>query len=159
MSTHRTQGINFPLLTIFEHERLPIQLLTLPGKVELDRALQNRYRTNLKYESLYIDLDDTLIFRGKINVDALRLIYSCINRQIPVSLITRHTGDLQATLTQYRLTGIFDEIIHITNGECKSKYINRDNPIFIDDSFSERKKVHRALGIPTFDCSMIELLN
>lgn len=156
MSTHRIQGINFPLLTIFEHERLPIQLLTLPAKVELDRALQNRYQLAIDFEALYIDLDDTLLLRDKINLDALRLVYSCINKKIPVILITRHTSDPHATLARHRLTNVFDEVIHITDDECKSNYIHHTAAIFIDDSFSERKRIHDALGIPTFDCSMIE---
>jgi hypothetical protein len=98
MSTHRVQGINFPLLTIFEHERLPLQLMTNPLPVELDRSLQNQYRLGLIYEALYIDLDDTLLVRNKVNLDAMRLVFSCINRKIPVILITRHESDLSATL-------------------------------------------------------------
>ncbi len=158
MSTHRVQGINFPLLTIFEHERLPLQLMTNPHPVELDRSLQNQYRLGLSYKSLYIDLDDTLLVRGKVNLDAMRLVYSCINRKIPVVLITRHEGNLNATLAQHRLTGLFDEVIHLEGKQLKSKYIRHSNAIFLDDSFAERKDVHQQLGIPTFDCSMIDAL-
>jgi carbamoyl-phosphate synthase large subunit len=158
MSTHRVQGVNFPLLTIFEHERLPLQLITLPMHAELDRALHNRYRLDISYESLYIDLDDTLLLRGRVNLDALRLVFSCINRQIPVVLITRHDGDLDATLRMHRLTGLFDEVIHLNRMQHKSEFIRRKNAIFLDDSFAERKDVHQRLGIPTFDCSMIDAL-
>jgi carbamoyl-phosphate synthase large subunit len=158
MSTHRVQGINFPLLTIFEHERLPLQLLTNPMPVELDRSLQNQYRLGLYYEALYIDLDDTLLVSGKVNLDALRLVYSCINRKIPVILITRHDGNLTNTLIQYRLTGLFDEIIHLNRNQRKSEHVRHVNAIFVDDSFAERQDVHQLLGIPTFDCSMIDAL-
>ena len=34
MATHRVMGINFPLLSIFEHERIPIKILTNFGIVE-----------------------------------------------------------------------------------------------------------------------------
>lgn len=158
MSTHRVQGINFPLLTIFEHERLPLKLITNPITVELDRSLQNKYRLGLCYSALYIDLDDTLLVRGKVNLDALKLLYSCINREIPVILITRHAGNLTETLAQHRLTGLFDEIIHLDKKQRKSKYVRHVNAIFIDDSFAERLDVHNVLGIPTFDCSMIDAL-
>lgn len=158
MSTHRVKGINFPLLTIFEHERIPIQLLSLPADVELNRALCNRYRIDIDYRALYIDLDDTLLLHDCINLDALHLIYACINRKIPVILITRHAGNLKETLIHYRLATVFDEVIHVADDECKSKYIHHKEAIFVDDSFRERKQVHDALGIPTFDCSMIELL-
>ena len=158
MSTHRVLGVNFPLLTIFEHERLSLQMMTLPIHVELDRALHNRYRFDCRYEALYIDLDDTLLLRGRVNIDALRLVFSCINRHIPVVLITRHDGDLDATLRQHRLVGLFDEVIHLHRGQRKSDYIRRKNAIFLDDSFAERKDVFERLGIPTFDCSMIDAL-
>lgn len=158
MSTHRVQGINFPLLTIFEHERLPLQLITNPMHVELDRSLQNQYRLGLFYTALYIDLDDTLLVRGKVNLDALRLVYSCINRKILVILITRHDGNLNDTLIQHRLTGLFDEVIHLNRKQLKSEYVRHANAIFIDDSFVERLDIHKRLGIPTFDCSMIDAL-
>jgi len=156
MSTHRVQGVNFPLLTIFEHERLPLQLITLPIHAELDRALHNRYRLDFRYEALYVDLDDTLLLRGRVNLDALHLVFSCINRQIPVVLITRHDGDLGATLRMHRLTGLFDQVIHLDRTQRKSDFIRHKNAIFLDDSFAERLDVQRECGIPTFDCSMID---
>lgn len=158
MSTHRMQGVNFPLLTIFEHERLPLKLMTNAIPIELDRSLKNQYRTGVRFEALYIDLDDTLLVRGRVNIDAMRLVYSCINRNIAVILITRHDGDLDATLEKYRLTCLFDEVIHLDRNGYKSEYIRHASAIFVDDSFSERYDVHQRLGIPTFDCSMIDAL-
>ena len=37
------------------------------------------------------------------------------------------------------------------------KIMERDS-IFIDDSFSERKKISKILGIPVFDVDMVESL-
>lgn len=158
MSTHRIQGVNFPLLTIYEHERLPIRLLLNPGSVELDRALRNRYRINLQFRTLYIDLDDTLLLRGQVNIDALRLVFSCINRGIEVKLITRHAGDLTVTLARHRLGGLFDKILHLDRTQRKADSIAERDAIFVDDSFSERWEVHSQTGIPTFDCSMLDAL-
>jgi carbamoyl-phosphate synthase large subunit len=158
MSTHRVQGVNFPLLTMFEHERLTLKLINLPMVVELDRALHNRYRIQLPYEALYVDLDDTLLLRDVVNLDALRLIFSCINRKIPVTLITRHNGDLENILRKHRLAGLFDEVIHLDQTQRKSEFIRRKNAIFLDDSFAERLDVHEHCGIPTFDCSSLDVL-
>lgn len=158
MSAHRVQGINFPLLTIFEHERINLQIMTLPVRVELDRALCNRYLLNIHYEALYIDLDDTLLLRDEVNISALQLIFSCINRKISVSLITRHDGDLEATLRKHRLIGLFDEVIHLDRAQRKSDFIIKKNAIFVDDSFSERQDVQQRCCIPTFDCSMLDAL-
>jgi hypothetical protein len=96
--------------------------------------------------------------RSKVNLDALRLVFSCINRKISVILITRHDGNLNDTLIQHRLTGLFDEVIHLDRKQPKSDYVRHANAIFVDDSFAERLDVHLRLGIPTFDCSMIDAL-
>ena len=158
MSTHRVQGVNFPLLTVFEHERLPLKIMVNAGPVELDRALRNRYRHAVAYGALYMDLDDTLLLHGEVNLDAIRLVFQARNQGARTVLITRHALDLDATLRQHGLTGVFDEVIHLRQKEKKSAYIRERDAIFVDDSFAERADVSRVCGIPTFDNSMIELL-
>jgi carbamoyl-phosphate synthase large subunit len=158
MSTHRVLGVNFPLLTIFEEERLEIQILHLEKNIKLDRALQNKFKHFINFSTLYIDLDDTIIVKGLINLDAISLIYKCINDGIKIVLITRHKGDLNITLQKYKILNLFDEVIHIKSNSFKSSYIKENKSIFIDDSFSERLDVSKNCNIPTFDCSMIELL-
>lgn len=158
MATHRVTGINFPLLSIYEAERLPLSILTNAHSIELDRALSNRYKHNIQFSTLYVDLDDTLILDGKVNTRIISLIFQSLNQGKKVKLITRHSQDLPTTLRQHRLDGLFDAVIHLTNKEPKSSYIHEKDAIFIDDSFAERREVFLARGIPTFDCSMVELL-
>jgi len=94
----------------------------------------------------------------RVNILATKLLFQCINSGKQTILLTRHRGDLNQTLLKYRLSGLFDEIIHITENERKSSYIKGDGAIFVDDSFEERMDVAEQCKIPTFDCSMIELL-
>jgi hypothetical protein len=159
MAYYRVQGVNFPLLSVYEAQRKPysVEPQLIPD-LTLDRALYNRYSTSLHYDSVYIDLDDTLIVRNEVNTLLARFIYQCVNKKKPVCLITRHKFDLNETLKAHRLTGLFDQIIHLKAGEPKSAHIKGDNPIFIDDSFSERAEVSRVLGIRSFDPSILELL-
>lgn len=158
MAAHRVTGVNFPLLSIFEHERLDITLLLNQGEVELDRALSNRYRFQVAFKTVYIDLDDTLILNGRVNLQVIKFIFQCINQGKVVKLITRHQHDLGNTLRKHRLMNLFDEVIHFTEGEPKSSLITEQDAIFIDDSFAERKDVAQLCGIPTFDGSMLEVL-
>lgn len=158
MSAHRVMGVNFPLLAIYEHERAPIRLLINRDDIELDRAFRNRFRHSINFSVLYVDLDDTLILRDQVNPDVVSLIVQSINNGIKVKLITRHSGNLTATLQRFRLMGMFDDTIQIRAGDRKSAYIKEHDAILIDDSFAERWEVHSKLGIRTFDCSMIELL-
>lgn len=158
MAAHRVLGVNFPLLSIFEHERMNIKLLLNQGDVELDRALLNRYRYNIDFKTAYIDLDDTLILHGEVNLAVIKFIYQCINKGKPVKLLTRHRYDLSETLRRHRLLNLFDEVIHIAEDKLKSELITEPDAIFIDDSFSERLDVAQRCNIPTFDCSMLEVL-
>ncbi|MDD5335614.1 MAG: ATP-grasp domain-containing protein [Rhodoferax sp.] len=158
MAAHRVSGVNFPLLSIFEEERLPMAVKPIDGMVELDRALGNRYRHSIKYSTLYLDLDDTLLVDGRVNTLAVKLLFQCINNGKKVVLLSRHRGDLNQTLTRHRLSGLFDEVIHLGETEKKSSQIKQGDAIFVDDSFAERMDVSECCNIPTFDCSMIELL-
>jgi hypothetical protein len=158
MALHRAQGINLPLLSIYEQERVPVVLMRNNTGVEIDRALVNRYRQQIEYAAVYVDLDDTLILNDKVNVPLISFLYQCLNKGKRVALITKHDKDLKKTLEKYRLNNIFDEVIHLDRTESKADHIDRHDAIFIDDSFSERKKVSEKLGIYTFDCSMLEVL-
>ena len=158
MAIHRVTGVNFPLLSIFEAERLPISVQQNVGFVELDRALSNRYRHSICYSTLYIDLDDTLILNNQVNLQVIKLLFQCINKGKKIVLLTRHREDLNKTLIKHKLLGLFDEIIHLRDGEKKSSHIKQSDAIFLDDSFVERMDVLTHCNIPTFDCSMIEIL-
>ena len=157
MAAHRVLGVNFPMLSIYEHERVQVQIMPIDAEVEMDRALSNRYRHNIDFETLYIDLDDTLILNGMVNLAAVKLIFWCLNHRKKVTLVTRHKGELQQTLSDHHLSGLFDEIILIPPLGLKSDIIKEANAIFVDDSFSERMEVFLKCGILTFDCSMLEL--
>lgn len=158
MALHRVLGVNFPLLSIYEHERIDTSILSLDLSVHMDRALRNRYRHNLLFDVVYLDLDDTIILRNEVNPEIAKFIFQCLNRGIKVKLLTRHAGDLNATLAMRRLSNVFDEIIHVPKNRKKYEYIVEKDAIFIDDSYAERAEVAFRCGIPTMDCSMIEIL-
>lgn len=159
MALTRVLGVNLPLLSLYEQKRLPLQIMTNAIQVDIDRALINRYHHNIRYSTVYVDLDDTLIFKGRVNTQLVAFLFQCANQRIKLVLLTRHTAELHQTLLQYKLSGIFDEIVQVPpRPACKSDFIKERNSILIDDSFSERYSIASKLGIPTFDCSMLEML-
>lgn len=159
MALHRATGVNFPLLGLWAHLGRPFRTAPHRLPIALDRALVNRYRLQLEYDTLYIDLDDTIIVRGRANPLALRLVHQCIDRGIRIELITRHAEVLETTLARHRLAGLFDRIHHLREAQPKATVIDpARRAIFVDDSFSERQAVADAVGIPTFDPSMLESL-
>jgi carbamoyl-phosphate synthase large subunit len=126
--------------------------------LKLDRALENRYSHNIKYEHVYLDFDDLVIFEGKINTAVMAFVFQCINKGVKVHLLTRHRGDLTASLTKYRLNNLFDDTVLLSDSQEKTDSITEADSIFIDDSFVERKKVHETKQIPVFDSHMLEAL-
>ena len=146
MALYRNTGVNFALLSLYDAMGLDVELLPNMFSIEMDRALHARFSVNLDYRHLYIDFDDCLVCDGHVNTQAMALIYQCIDRGVKVHLVTRHKGSLQDALSLYRATALFDEVIHITNGEPKAWYIRHEDSIFIDDSFAERKSVLQRAG-------------
>lgn len=154
----RMNGVNLPLLALYESERMPFEIKPQAFEVALDRALINRYRHNINYNTIYVDFDDTLVIRGKINIPLVTLLYQALNHGVRLVLITRHKSDLSFSLNRFRLQHLFDEIIHLRANESKADSIKDSCGIFIDDSFSERKAVQDRTGIPVFDTPMIQML-
>lgn len=137
----RIKGVNFALLSCFDAFGQDVEILVNDFKVELDRALCNRYKLDIEYTHVYVDLDDCLIVDGKVNYELVAFLYKAIDEGKHICLITRHRGDLQETLNKYRLTLLFDEVVHVTDGRLKSDFMTTEKAVFIDDSFIERKNV------------------
>lgn len=158
MCVSRAKGVNLPLLSIYEQERRDINILTNNIQIEVDRALENRYSFVLDYDSVYVDFDDTIIIKGKVNTKLISFLYGCLNQGKKVILITRHNkNSLYDSLNKYRLRELFDEICVVERGQSKASFITDKKSIFIDDSFVERNDVSKQ-GIEVFDCSQIEML-
>lgn len=157
-SYFRAKGINFALLSAFDAFDYKVNVDPNDYDVELDRALGSRYKMDVTYERAYIDFDDCLLLGEKVNPELVKFIFQARNKGIEVFLITRHERDINETLKKFRLSDIFDAVIHIKNRDPKSKYIDQKSSIFIDDSFAERSEVKNKLGIPVFSPDMIEML-
>jgi len=158
MGLYRSLGVNFPLLSIFDAMGQDLKILCNSSEVEMDRALASRFRTNLNYNHIYIDLDDCIVFGEKVNTAVIAFLYHCLNRGKRLHLLTRHKGNVQETLTQFRLNGLFDTVVHLQQADSKANHITCRPCIFIDDSFSERADVQNTLGIPVFAPDAVESL-
>lgn len=158
MGLSRAHGINLPLLSMFIALDMPVTIEENDYDITVDRALSSRFNTTLKYEHVYIDFDDVVLHDDVINVEVVAFLMQCRNNNKQLHLITRHATDIFQTLEERKLSALFDEVIHITDGAPKSQFITERPAIFIDDSFAERKEVREATGIAVFDLHMIETL-
>jgi hypothetical protein len=155
---NRLRGINFSYLNIL-NQTGDIEIIKNDFSIVLGRALDIKTITNINYENVYIDYDDTLIIKNKVNTDALKFLYKCLNENKNIFLITKHDGSILDSLKKFKIDErIFSKIIQIKKTENKADYINPINSIFIDDSFSERKNILKTLKIPVISVENITML-
>jgi len=126
--------------------------------IELDRALDNKYKLSIEYDTVYCDFDDCLILGEYVNTQLLSFLYQCMNEKKRLVLVTKHEMDIHQTLKERRLSEVFDEIIHINPQDRKYEYMTEEKSIFIDDSHVERKEAFSHLGIPVFAPDNVECL-
>lgn len=152
-------GVNLPLLSLFDAFDYDVEVLPNEYHVELDRAFGNKYKLDINYNTVYVDYDDCLIVEKRyVNVELVQFLYQCLNRGKRIVLLSKHDGDLELELKQFRLEELFDEVIHISRDEQKCDYVIDKDSIFIDDSHAERKSIMMTRHIPVFAPDMINVL-
>lgn len=154
----RCKGVNFALLSAFDAFERDICVALNDYSIELDRALDNRYKLDVRYAHVFVDLDDCVLVRGRVNLQLIAFLYKALSEGKGVTLLTRHYQHPDETLRQHRIAEMFERVFHLTGGERKSDYIDRRDSIFIDDSFAERRDVAECAGIPVFSPDMVEAL-
>ncbi|ABV63877.1 MULTISPECIES: ATP-grasp domain-containing protein [Bacillus] len=159
MALYRNKGVNFPLLSLYDRMDFNIKIEDNGVNLEVDRALINRFTIAYSYQRVYVDFDDTITYKDKVNPLLMLFLYQCFNSNKEIILITKHIHNIKETLEKLRINAnLFNRIIHLEKEDIKSKYIDNQTPsIFIDDSFSERDQI-KAAGIPVFDVDSIESL-
>jgi len=158
MGLYRNLGVNFALLSVYDCLDVDVEIQCNSYSIEIDRALYSCFQTDLTYQHVHIDLDDTIIIDGRVNVMAVAFLYQCLNKGIKIHLLSRRLGAIRSVLRKHRLEAVFDTITQLDQIQEKADYIKEPSSIFIDDSFSERQKVSRKLGVPVFDLDAIESL-
>lgn len=160
MELFRNMGINFVQLSLFNAMGIDVSIIKNNIDLEIDRALYAKFKLNYGYRHVYIDFDDTIIINNKVNPNMMKFIYHCHNTRKYIHLLTKHKADIKRALQYHFIPEyLFDSITQIQQSEDKSDFIKYiEESIFIDDSFSERKKVSDKLGIPVFDVDAIDCL-
>lgn len=154
----RCQGVNFALLSAFDAFEHDVEIELNTYRIELDRALGNRYKIDIQYTDVFVDLDDCLVVRGRLNHQLVGFLYKASGDGKRITLLTRHAQNPDETLRRLRIRELFDRIAHISDDMPKSAYIDAPAAIFIDDSHRERAEVVRIRRIPAFSPDMVEAL-
>ncbi len=156
---HRNQGVNFPLLSIYEHYGINIDnILSNNYDISCYKCYENRFKLSIEYDTIYVDFDDTIIIKNKVNTKMMQYLFHAKNNNKKIILITRNSEVHKFLENYYIHNNLFDEIIIVKKGEKKSSYINLINAIFIDDSYQERIDVFNINKLNVFSCDMVESL-
>lgn len=140
MAYSRISGVNLPLLSLNLVMGLPVRI----GNVNHPESTMKAYKTYvippLKFDNLYVDLDDTLVIKNRVNPDAMRCLYKYSSMGVPIHLITRRHTNISEYLRKFHIPGsIFTSIRQVMDMSSKSLYI-APNSVFVDDSFREREQ-------------------
>ena len=160
MSHYRNKGINFPLITLrqFQGQDINNVLYNHSIQIECYKVYENKFKSNVSYKTAFIDLDDTLIIKNKVNLEMMRFLYDARNKGIILILLTRNPSSC-TVLDKYKIhTNLFEQIIYVSPTMCKCDFITPES-IFIDDSFKERSDVYNKYpDTPVYGIDMVESL-
>ncbi|MFC4274311.1 ATP-grasp domain-containing protein [Achromobacter aloeverae] len=156
MVAQRARGVNLPLMAVQDY--LGRKLAALPsGAVSVvDRNIATRAALDVEFDTVFVDLDDTLVMNGHAVPIVLAFLHQCVAQGKRIKLITRHAAIVGETLAAAHIAPtLFDEIIHLRNGEPKGDYVS-PRSIFIDNYFPDRLDVARKTGVPVLDVDAVE---
>ncbi|WP_242540433.1 ATP-grasp domain-containing protein [Trinickia mobilis] len=158
MVAQRARGINLPLMAVQDFLERDLIALENPHVKLVERNIATRAELDFEYDTVFVDLDDTLILNGFAVPQTMAFLYQSIAAGKKIVLLTRHRFDVAKTLASARIdSGIFERIVVVRDDESKADYVTPTS-IFIDNHFPERLNVAKKRAIPVLDVDMVEFL-
>lgn len=156
---NRLNGVNLPLLSIYSALGKEVTISRNNGKGSFCRTLYSRFDSPTKvYSKVVVDLDDTLIVKGKVNIELLSFLYQCQNQNKLIYLITKNPLVMDE-LEYFAISGkLFQEILYCQDKPKAIENLGIKDFIFIDDSFSERESIRTKFQASVFDVNDVALL-
>jgi carbamoyl-phosphate synthase large subunit len=148
----RGKGINLPYLSLLEAEGEAIDISINNFSLTLDRALQNRYKSDLKYSSIVVNLEDTLVYNEQVNTELVKLLYQAFNQGLRLILYTQ-VDCYQEILERYKLGNLFDSVVSSLNEISNFKeciYVSNQSAVKFNYSLKSKFTI--------FTTNMIEVL-
>ncbi|POO48416.1 hypothetical protein CPJ18_26185 [Agrobacterium rosae] len=157
----RMLGVNFMDAWLHQLLGAPISFCGVNGvDVVYDRALYGKVRSDFQPTAVYVDFDDTILLDSdRLNYGLVGILYGLKSKLVPIILITRHAECPSSRLESLGIKSLFKEVIHLKAGEAKSVHIRGERPVFVDDSYRERKDVAEntaALCLPPESYPLLE---
>jgi len=157
---YRAAGINIPLVLIQNLLNRKIKTFYFVAPEHITFSTSDQYpKYNFKFDTVYFDLDDTLIWKGKPISEAIEWLNKFQGNNISLILITRHKRCVKTALAKIGLSEeVFEKVIRVYPEQKKSSFISGKS-IFIDNEFPQRLDVHLKCKIPVLDVDQIDFLS
>jgi carbamoylphosphate synthase large subunit len=140
----RLKGINLSLMAVYQSIGFDVKTIdqhTFPD------VIGSEFNFNFYFEDIYVDLDDTIIVKDKLNQSLISFLIKMKKIGKKIFIITKNKGDVKSIILKFGIENLADEVRQISEKENKSEFILTKSPfIFIDDSFSERMSIKKVFG-------------
>lgn len=144
----RNLGVNLEMLTLFAHWGYDVSIISNGNQEVMNRSFIRRYQTDIVYDTVYIEAEDTVILNRKINPDIMRFLYQADNQGKMIRLVS----DSDSIFQEYPVSpGLFRDVIAFPEKIEKKA-------IFISANEDHRRKIHCGFSIPVFSPDMVECL-
>lgn len=158
MVAQRARGINLPLMAVQDFLKRDLIAVVNPHFKLVERNIATRAELDFEYDTVFVDLDDTLILNGFAVPQTMAFLYQSLAAGKKIVLLTRHRFNVAQTLAGARIdSGIFERVVIVRDDESKADYVTPAS-IFIDNHFPERLNVAKKHAIPVLDVDMVEFL-
>jgi hypothetical protein len=154
----RARGVNLPLMAVEDFlERDPC--VTLDARVEMvDRSIATRAELLCDYDTVYVELDETLLSGTAARPLVMAFLYQSILEGKKVRALTRRAADPSRTLGEARIgRELFDGIVHVPVGSSMADHVTAGSVLIAHDAV-DRFEAARKRGIPAIDIDAVEFL-
>lgn len=153
-------GVNIPLISVMNLLHVKTITSRMVDHAHIRYSHPNVRGYILDYNTIYVDLDETLIWKNKM----IKTVYDLINNEykkgIVLILLTRHEKQIEDTLKITGIDiGIFEEVIKVEKHELKSAYILNSSSLFLDNEHRQRADIRSNCELPVLDLFQIKYLS
>ena len=131
---NRSIGVNLPLMDIYNYQGYGLEY-GQEEETKISRSLSVRAELP-KVTDIYIDLDDTLILKGRVNWQVMAFIYK-YKYNHNIHLLTRNKDPYRILQEHGITTQTFKTICIVKADQRKVDFVK--DGLLIDDSYNERK--------------------
>ena len=151
----RAQGVNLPLMAVDDYLERDTRAFPDRRVGLVDRSIATRAELHYDYDTVYVELDETLLAGTTVRPIVLAFLYQSVRDGKKVKTLTRRDDAIPA-LNRARIgRELFDEIIQVPAGGSIADEVTAGSILVAHDA-AVRLDVARRRGVPVMDVDAVE---